>query len=537
MSSSSPQAISQSDSNFSHSHDVGDENISGSSRTEASASKSTPQLVKSTTTEDNRKPSLSQQQAQLNKGDNNGSNLDDNSTGTNSSGGVFHKKMTRDEMMRIQSQWQSEEHQDMLGLTSSYPTSDCLEPVDDKQLGRRYSEKKKRTFIRKQRRKRQEQEDQEELSHPIGGMIAHVGQWWQRVKERQQQENLMRQVEEQNVILKNEAIRLRNQQRLESMKHEIFRQQLYEGTMSADATDAAPEHYMQQANTRKNMFQPVVNPDIADVSDLQISDPAPSSTSGIGMSVTFDMATAANSSIKSNSIDDQSKSREEEDEDEDGDEGTLYVAEIKIVPEQPHTLKSSPHILTQSMMKKIAERAFPASLLFAYWKRVYSLCRDGDSFETMLRLCSKNDKTLLVIKTTTGDILGGFADNTWEIQHFHRQGGGFYGGGQAVLFSIVGGADDSGEEEENVVAYRWTGANRYIQLCDGDKKMLAMGGGGKEGTFGLCVQDDFRIGSTGRCDTFNNLPLISQSGTSGAQDHVYFDILDVEVWGFVSGIF
>jgi hypothetical protein len=40
--------------------------------------------------------------------------------------------------------------------------------------------------------------------------------------------------------------------------------------------------------------------------------------------------------------------------------------------------------------------------------------------------------------------------------------------------------------------------------------MIAFGGGGDEGDFGLCVEDDFRRGSTGRCETFGNEPLCSQ---------------------------
>ena len=50
--------------------------------------------------------------------------------------------------------------------------------------------------------------------------------------------------------------------------------------------------------------------------------------------------------------------------------------------------------------------------------------------------------------------------------------------------------------------------NRYFQLCDNAHKRLAVGGGGSE--FGLCVEQDFQTGSTGRCHTFNNDPLCDQ---------------------------
>jgi len=48
-----------------------------------------------------------------------------------------------------------------------------------------------------------------------------------------------------------------------------------------------------------------------------------------------------------------------------------------------------------------------------------------------------------------------------------------------------------------------------IQVCDTQHKMIALGGGGKDGEFGLCVEDDFRIGSTGPCETFGNTRLCS----------------------------
>lgn len=235
--------------------------------------------------------------------------------------------------------------------------------------------------------------------------------------------------------------------------------------------------------------------------------------------------------------------------------------QIQIIPEEVPSEDSSskshsspPYILNKAQMKKIAYKALPDPIKYANWKRLYSLSRDGDVFETMLRNCSANKRTLLVIKTTIGEILGGFVDQTWKVQKpdFHIHGGAnseFFGSGQAVLFSIT--RTSSEEEDDKTVGdgqlqvYKWSGANRYIQLCDSEKQMIAMGGGGKTGNFGLCVHDNFSIGSTGRCETFQNEPLIEvRKGSNSHEDEnnenddqTFFDVLDMEVWGFVNVMF
>ena len=66
------------------------------------------------------------------------------------------------------------------------------------------------------------------------------------------------------------------------------------------------------------------------------------------------------------------------------------------------------------------------------------------------------------------------------------------------------------------------------------RRILAFGGGNSNGQsdegFGLCLEDGFARGTTASCAAFNNEPLVSN------QDGV-FDVLDVEVWGFVFGQF
>lgn len=203
--------------------------------------------------------------------------------------------------------------------------------------------------------------------------------------------------------------------------------------------------------------------------------------------------------------------------------------EIKIVPEPSKDEDSvAPFILLPPQMKALLESGgLPQSLNYCKWKRLYSLSRDGDSFETFLRLVEGHDRTVLVVKTTAGRLFGGYADTRWEARHKNRQADGFYGSAQACLFRFprFGNTLLSAEEESSseLLIYKWTGANRYIQLCDAAKRAVAFGGGGDEGDFGLCIEDDFRRGTTGHCSTFGNEPLCEEG---------YFDVVDLEVWGF-----
>jgi hypothetical protein len=184
-----------------------------------------------------------------------------------------------------------------------------------------------------------------------------------------------------------------------------------------------------------------------------------------------------------------------------------------------------PYILSNAQMKNIAMMALPPALLyFSKWKRLYSLERDGDSFMgSFLKKVEGQAKTLLIIETTKGYKFGGYAECAWESQG-GGIGGVFYGTSQSCLFSFRNKEPtlQDGSDEELLV-YKWTGANRYIQLIDVHARLIAFGGGGREAEFGLCIQDEFRKGSTGRCATFGNDPLCEDT---------QFDIMNLEFWGF-----
>jgi hypothetical protein len=236
------------------------------------------------------------------------------------------------------------------------------------------------------------------------------------------------------------------------------------------------------------------------------------------------------------------------------DEDESWIPTVRVDDEGADQIETCPFILSPDEMQQIAVYVLPRNIAYCRWKRYYSLARDGDSFEACLRSIENEKQTLLVVRTSRNAVFGGFADMAWEA-HLHG-GACFYGGPTACLFRIdpvmvppnspTRNYDDENKIDgggnvhcckvsptkacrvSKVKSYKWTGINRYVQLCDINNKKLAFGGGGEDGAFGLCVEQDFQVGTTGSCSTFNNEPLCDQEK---------FDIVDMEIYGFLLGQF
>lgn len=328
------------------------------------------------------------------------------------------------------------------------------------------------------------------------------------------------------------------------------------------------------------------------------------------MRAAFDQVLAGMGSASDDDI--GSKEDEEDDDNEHDDSGDSdsdeedatsisWIPPVRCVPEDNcSTDTDMNNVLNPQQMQQIAQHVLPKGIASCQWKRLYSLARDGDSFDICLHYVQNNPKTLLVVRTTRGAILGAFAGEAWTADHQHE----YYGNNETCLFtfeeasspqqettmsddsttpttgrntpdaaleeadispspimtsaseastaaappnspplvhrirkSLVDDDDDEDDDEDEdegeepvapIHVYKYTGLNRYIQYCDSAQRMLAFGGGGEEGSFGLCVEQEFQRGSTGHCDTFDNVPLCRQEN---------FRIVDVELWGFLTGRF
>jgi TLD len=224
---------------------------------------------------------------------------------------------------------------------------------------------------------------------------------------------------------------------------------------------------------------------------------------------------------------------------------------IHVVSEDPSdsTEEIPPFLLSMSIMKEMVQTAMPATLWGRSWIRIFSISRDGDSFGTFLHRVQSYVPTLLVIQTTKGEIVGGFADSPWECRpenmkyrsSSNASGDSFVGmTGASFLFSLVPMTSQMGNGKNPRQAplkqatisdpimriYRWQGVNNYNQICRHREGSIGMGGGG--GCFGLFLQDEFSKGTSGACDTYGNPgPLTSTT---------CFDVLNFEVYGFADRV-
>jgi len=209
---------------------------------------------------------------------------------------------------------------------------------------------------------------------------------------------------------------------------------------------------------------------------------------------------------------------------EDDDEYIASLPPVVAIKED----KSSPKFLfTPRQMNALREAVIPTGLHHRPWKRIYSLSRDGDSFIAFQKLVGDwngkqgQQSTLLIVKTIEGELIGGYADVPFIVTASNTIGSA----SRSCLFRM---------ENDVITVY-----GKQHSLCskkiilDSTRRIIAFGGGstGKsdEG-FGMCLEDGFSRGTTARCEAFGNAPLVKGHGG-------VFDVLDVEVWGFVFGQF
>lgn len=369
--------------------------------------------------------------------------------------------------------------------------------------------------------------------------------WLDRQRERRRRENLQQQAEEQlQKIVQAELAALHHRDQNHAINGNHHHHPHDDAVSSPDGPLPPPYRVTRDQSASSKNSEDLVSLD-GSTTGRKIA-AADVSKSGEGATAHLDLL--------SNVLLGMTTGTSEEEEIDEGDEEEFPVPPVRI--ETLDVDRENPFILNESQMQAIASHCLPKTIAFCRWRRLYGLNRDGDSFDACLRIVGTVQRTLMVIRTSKGEIFGGYADAPW---HPNTKNGsaGFYGSAAACLFTFsdtyrskqphhkakcsfkfeddTPAAADADETTTTTIppfsyinVYRWSGKNRYIQLCDSHNKMIAFGGGGDDGAFGVCVQDDFQRGSTGPCDTFDNDPLC-ESGS--------FDVVDVEFWEFLTGVF
>lgn len=135
------------------------------------------------------------------------------------------------------------------------------------------------------------------------------------------------------------------------------------------------------------------------------------------------------------------------------------------------------------------------------WQLEYSSNIHGLSWYTLHRCIAKTGPNIVLIRTTEGEVLGGYASQTW------KPNGEYIGTGECSVFHCKPGSFS---------IYTWTGRNSYFMMATDN--MMAMGGGGD---FAFQIDAQFK-GTTGKSETFGNRPLLASSDRD-------FHVFDIEV--------
>ena len=82
----------------------------------------------------------------------------------------------------------------------------------------------------------------------------------------------------------------------------------------------------------------------------------------------------------------------------------------------PETLQTTPPILSSSLATKISENGLPWSMQNEdmKWIRIFASSRDGCAFGTFMRNVRNVSHTVIVARTSSGKVVGGYATDVWS---------------------------------------------------------------------------------------------------------------------------
>lgn len=244
---------------------------------------------------------------------------------------------------------------------------------------------------------------------------------------------------------------------------------------------------------------------------------------------------------------------------DDHDEATTMESESSSSPEiiTHHILgthvddeSAGPHAMTPPLMDALRPHLPLAVQQDNFWLK-YSMRRDGALLHTLMQSVRGSARTLLVVETLDGEVLGCFTSSLW------RASGEFYGSGQAFVWKMrsrrhgsapaveCGKSNSSLAEEiareQDIQVFPWTGANNNVQLVrttstDPAHHVLAVGGGPADDDlfrnrpksvmdaagFALALNRDLSKGTSAGTVTFGNASSLASNDV--------FDVANVEVW-------
>lgn len=167
-------------------------------------------------------------------------------------------------------------------------------------------------------------------------------------------------------------------------------------------------------------------------------------------------------------------------------------------------------------------RGLSVQLLFSTQKHGYRL-------QTLYNMCSEASPQIIFVQSTSMETIGAYLSDPWKSKSAPNR---FFGSAETFLFTLEPAAKKfswSGIDQKTLESPKMDQDSSLFIMAD--STLMAVGGGGLH--FGLSLDSNLSIGTTGTCNTFQNPPLISSSpGKTSTQ----FNVRNIEVWGFNTGL-
>ncbi|ESN92336.1 hypothetical protein HELRODRAFT_115966 [Helobdella robusta] len=162
---------------------------------------------------------------------------------------------------------------------------------------------------------------------------------------------------------------------------------------------------------------------------------------------------------------------------------------------------------TNSQLLSRKERIYdwlPTRMTLKRPNLIFSTSEHGTSLITFYSKIEGHDPTLIVIQTSTDDLIGCYCTGDWIERRKNLGSSGtnskYFGSGENFVFTL----------HPKTAKYGWVGLNVKLKpgasfFATGDSSRISIGGGNGEAIY---LDDCLCNGSTNHCDTFDNPPLV-----------------------------
>uniref|UniRef100_A0A915A603 RING-type domain-containing protein n=1 Tax=Parascaris univalens TaxID=6257 RepID=A0A915A603_PARUN len=190
------------------------------------------------------------------------------------------------------------------------------------------------------------------------------------------------------------------------------------------------------------------------------------------------------------------------------------VREEKVSMNMPRIIPSSKLLYTSPFTSQIVNADVATAIMCSLPNRfqletpriLFRLSDDGSSFTQLWAKIDEAEQTLIVIKSSNGEVFGAYCSASWAERHdaHERARSRYFGTGESFVWKVD-------VESGQLRVYTWVGnrgdcADNCPQMfMAADDKSLVIGSGGGDA---IAIRDELYRGISSACSTFASPPLI-----------------------------